>query len=356
MKIERISIYRVSVPLKNPYHLSFSSIRALDSIFVRVISDGKSGWGESTPLRGYTADSGDSVYKAAKEISAALIGKNPLSAMKDITLSPGFSTVAVASALEILSGKIRFSGKVKKTPLVSLIRSKTEKDIAKEMSNLFKKGYSGFKYKIGTDPVTDGKRVNIILKHMYPGSRIRLDANQGYSFEDAVEFLSVIENEDTDKIELIEQPLNAEDWKNMEELCKISEIPLMLDEAIKDRKDILKAAKIKNLSYLKLKLFKCGSYEELKNMALSCINKGFKVIIGNGVSTGLGCFLEAKSWHDIRKSAPAGEMNGFLKSKIKIMDNLREKNGFVEFSDVNPDGCINLPLLKKYSVKSEEIC
>ncbi|MDD5643852.1 MAG: enolase C-terminal domain-like protein [bacterium] len=355
MKIERVSIYRVSIPLKHPYNLSFASVRALDSIFVRVISGGRSGWGESTPLPGYTPDSAASVYKAVKEISLGLLGRNPLSAIQDIILPLGFSTVAVTSALEILSGKIKFSGLVKKTPLVCLVRSKTEKDIKKEINNSLKKGYSSFKHKIGTDPVIDGKRVNIILKHMHPGSKIRLDANQGYSFEGAMEFLSVIDDGNIGKIELIEQPINAEDWENMEKLCRISKIPLMLDEAIKDSKDILKAAKIKNLSYLKLKLFKCGSYGELKSMAQSCIDNGFKVVVGNGVSTALGCFFEAKAWQDIRKSDFAGEMNGFLKSGIKILDNLKERNGFLEFRDINPNCCINLPLLKKHTVKSEEI-
>jgi len=62
-KIESVKIWRVELPLRQPYHLSFGSVHAFESIFLQVNSDGCTGWGVSTPLPGYSDENTDDVWQ-----------------------------------------------------------------------------------------------------------------------------------------------------------------------------------------------------------------------------------------------------------------------------------------------------
>ena len=49
MRIDRITMYRVCNPIKNPYTTAFGTQNAFNSIVVKMESGGLVGWGESCP-------------------------------------------------------------------------------------------------------------------------------------------------------------------------------------------------------------------------------------------------------------------------------------------------------------------
>ena len=353
MIIDRISIFVVSLPLEHDYSLSFGAIKSFDSVFVKIDSEDRTAWGESTPLYGYTKDSVSSVLEDTKHLSENILGKELEDAIGYCKNKGPFSRTALTVALEILAGKIRWGGGIKKVPLVYLLKGREASKIKEEVKKGSDKGYYAFKYKIGMDLTDDIKSVDAILANLPPNAKIRLDANQGYSFKEGVELITRLGA--NAKVELIEQPFKVKDWDGTKELSELTEIPIMLDESIANADDILKTAMGTNVKLIKLKLFKCGSFEDLVRLAEVSIKENIKVIIGNGVSTGVGCFLEAKAWDAIPKSDLAGEMNGFLKTKDVLIDNIREDNGYLEYRDVDFSRSIDESLLKKYSIHREDI-
>ncbi len=62
---------------------------------------------------------------------------------------------------------------------------------------------------------------------------LRLDANQGYSREDAIRFVTSL---DPDAIELFEQPCDKADWDSAVAVARVSNVPMMLDESIYGRR------------------------------------------------------------------------------------------------------------------------
>lgn len=66
-------------------------------------------------------------------------------------------------------------------------------------------------------------------------SLIRIDANAGWTYQQAVELLPALERLE---VELIEQPLPVDQWAETAELKKISKIPLIADESCVFMKDI----------------------------------------------------------------------------------------------------------------------
>ena len=49
MRIDTIDVFHVAMPLKVPWKTAFSEETAIDSVLVRITSDGLVGWGEASP-------------------------------------------------------------------------------------------------------------------------------------------------------------------------------------------------------------------------------------------------------------------------------------------------------------------
>jgi len=49
MRIDQIDVYHVAMPLKAPWRTAFSEMTSVDSVLVRLLAEGKAGWGEAAP-------------------------------------------------------------------------------------------------------------------------------------------------------------------------------------------------------------------------------------------------------------------------------------------------------------------
>ena len=149
MRIGSIRVYRLSQPLCEPYHLSYRTISALDSVWVKLeLTDGNMGWGESTPLPGYTESDLSAVWATTNNLARAWIGKDANS----ILVSPpcaqdGFLFTAIWTALEEATGGIpQLTGKV---PLVGLVQERAGESPENALQRVRKLSYKAFKIKVG---------------------------------------------------------------------------------------------------------------------------------------------------------------------------------------------------------------
>jgi L-alanine-DL-glutamate epimerase-like enolase superfamily enzyme len=143
---------------------------------------------------------------------------------------------------------------------------------------------------------------------------IRVDANQGYTREDACAFAAGL---DPENIELFEQPCAARDWDAACAVARVSTVPMMLDESIYGLDDIRRAAQLEAARFVKLKLMKLGGLERLAH-ALAVIRElGMVPVLGNGVAGEIGCWMEACVARSTIDNA--GEMNGFLKPVAPLL-------------------------------------
>lgn len=113
---------------------------------------------------------------------------------------------------------------------------------------------------------------------------IRVDANEAWTIEDARLLLPQLEQLN---IELIEQPLNREDVEGMQELKKISTIPIIADEACHNEKDL---AKIEG-SYdgINVKLAKCSGITPAVSLIKAARQRGLKIMLGCMSEGVVGC-------------------------------------------------------------------
>ena len=310
--IRRLAIFRVRTPLTEPYQLSYGPVTFLDSVFCRVeLSTGAIGWGESTPLPGYSECDAGAVWNVCREQRADALNR-PAGEVRFIPPDGDrFLTTAMETALEEALAPLDAIGAA--VPLIGLVQGDSDDDAVANLRRLRGQGYREFKGKIGVYPVdVEAARIRAVQSAMQPGEWIRLDANQALDLAAARQLAEVC---DPERVRFIEQPLATECWTETAELVKASPVPIALDESIATPADIERAATESKVGYVKLKWMKQGCAAGLMNALEAARAAGVKVILGNGVSTACNNRQEAIFWHrHLRADGLAGEMNGYLKA------------------------------------------
>ncbi|HEX3355338.1 MAG TPA: dipeptide epimerase [Tepidisphaeraceae bacterium] len=141
--------------------------------------------------------------------------------------------------------------------------------------------YPILKLKLGSDD--DESRVAAV-RQARPNVKIRVDANAGWAFDQAVTHLQWLGKYD---IELIEQPLASDQIQAMGELQGRTSIPIVADESVQTIDDIdqLARAEIRGVN---LKLMKAGGIIAAHRMLNHAREVGIKVMLGSMIETSLG--------------------------------------------------------------------
>ena len=313
MSIRAVELYRYPADLKKPYHTSFGDLAFFDSVIAVIRTDEGVGAGESTAVPGYSWESPQDVWQFAVSHAPLLIGMsadearsllNPLVPKAPFGVTPLLSAVEEAAVPPSLHGELALAGILNVTEI---------REIPREVENLLAQGFHTIKFKIGFDVESDVRKTKLIQQCLKGRALLRLDANQHYTLDEARHFARAVSPEG---IELLEQPFGSHDWDTMLRFSPESPLPLMLDESIYGPDDIRRAIDSRCAAFIKLKLCKAGSMENLCDQGRLVSSGGMKLVIGNGVATDIACRQELAA--SVRLAASgiavaAGEMNGFLK-------------------------------------------
>lgn len=354
-KIERITIRRFELPLQTPYKLAFGLVRHFDTLIVEVNdSDGGIGLGEATILNGYTDETVEGSWLQFQKLAGSLPGKSSEEAsqlLSSFWVDHPFTVTAFTTAIEMAESKKPFFqlSQDVSVPILGVLNARDENGIAAELNDLLWKGFNTIKVKVGFDPQSDLAQVRMVQKHLQNRGAIRIDGNQGFTRQQALEFVNAL---DPDSIELFEQPCHADDWESAVIVARASSVPMMLDESIYGEDDIHKAAELGCATYIKLKLMKLGSLERLRQALVLIKQLGMKPVLGNGVASDIGCWMESLVAR--LEIANAGEMNGFLKPTHSMLESpLRFSNGCVVLQrDFQPR--LSAEVIQAYQVSTKQ--
>jgi L-alanine-DL-glutamate epimerase-like enolase superfamily enzyme len=313
--IRTLRLWRLRVPLVKPYRLAFGSVEAFDTIVAEAeLADGQRGPGEATVLTGYTDETIDDCWAFVQNV-AQLLPRLPVHAAlqrlaRYCTRHP-FGVTALATAIDLAAFPEEAApAKDSHVPILGLLGAHDPAGIEREAVELLAAGYRTVKVKVGFEPSRDIRYVRLVQRALAGRARIRIDANQGYTAEQAREFVRAVDREG---IELFEQPCKAGDWDAHMQVARNCPLPLMLDESIYGTDDIRRASQLRAAQFIKLKLMKLGRVRALAAALQHVRNSNMTPVLGNGVACDLGCWAEATI--AARLIDNAGEMNGFLKAR-----------------------------------------
>ncbi len=146
-------------------------------------------------------------------------------------------------------------------------------------------GYTILKVKLGTDrdvPILEA------LREEAPAARLRVDANAAWSRSTAKRMLDVL---DAHGVELLEQPLVAEDLEGHAELRRASRIPLVADESLHDLSVLPRLAGA--FDAVNLKIAKLGGPLQALRAARLARALGLNVMLGCMIESSLGIAASA---------------------------------------------------------------
>ncbi len=111
----------------------------------------------------------------------------------------------------------------------------------------------------------------------------RIDANEGWNFDDAKKLLPELKKLG---VTLIEQPLQKTEWDAMKELLTLTDIPLIADESCVTEDDVKKC--FGSFTGINIKLTKCGGLTPATRMIKEARTLGMKVMVGSMNETSIG--------------------------------------------------------------------
>ncbi len=272
MIIEEVQIYKYSIPM-HPFTIATGTMDYAQNILIKVFtSDNIVGIGECSAFPMIVGETQNTCYEMAKDFAALWKGKDPLNIEERLTelhlFTAGNSTIKSAfdMALYDIAAKYaneplyEFLGGTKKEMLTDItVGIDSPETMAAQAKAFVEKGATILKIKLGKDVATDVERIKQIREHIGNKIKIRIDANQGWTFEDAKNALIQLGEFN---IEFCEQPMRTYNDEYLPDLMKISPIKIMADESVYYHHDALRLIKNKACDYINIKFAKSGGILE----------------------------------------------------------------------------------------------
>ncbi len=315
-----LTVYKTRQPLLVPYDLVFGTLEAFDTFYVALTDGQDTGFGEITPLPGYSEETVDSVIanmiRTCGSLESTLDINAEIYALYEVA---PFAASGLTCAVETLAEGIESAFQasvVKPVPLTLLCQKHSVSEAIEEVHQHMRIGAQSVKIKIGIDPLEDEiARIRAIAGVVKVGTEIRLDANQSLNFDQALTLCLEVENAG---VSWLEQPFKHDDWDLSKELSLKTSLPIFLDESIWTVEHIKHAQGI-GMSGVKLKLSKARGQEHFRQLVKTARSCGLELMMGNGVQTGLGNHLEFRL-HSQLTIEKAAECNGYAKVEMPFFN------------------------------------
>ncbi|MGE0640439.1 MAG: dipeptide epimerase [Thermoanaerobaculia bacterium] len=285
MKIES-RILPVELRLRTPFRLSRGSSTTRRNVVLEIAAEGEIGRGEAAPIARYDEDAASAA--AALEAMLARLEDPRAYGETGVRLAvPGQRAAQAAfdSALHDLAAKrmgvpIRELLGLMRRPLPPTSWTIGLDPIPEALEKIAAaSAFDVIKLKMGADGDME------LLRAIRDATKqaIRVDANEGWTFDGALERLPELAKLG---IEFVEQPLPAAELEATRELRKRSPLPFVADESVHDAKDIPKLAGA--FDGVNLKLAKCGGIAPARQLISTARAHGLKILVGCMVESSLG--------------------------------------------------------------------
>ena len=301
-RIETVTTTRLTTPLHTPFVTALRRTTTTDTVVVRVVdSDGVTGWGEAPQVWQVTGESLAGAQACVDgPLAAVVVGRDPddlaglcRSVAGAVAANHG-AKAAVDVALHDLVARRRgvslpvlLGGTTLRVPTDVTLAAGDAEALAGTARARVADGFPVLKMKVGTDAATDVGRVRAVRAAVGPDTRIRLDANQGWTPRDAVRVISALEDAGLD-VELVEQPVPAADLDGMAWVTDRVGTPVMADESVYGVRDLVEVIRRRSADLVNVKLAKCGGLRVAGTLLELARAQGMGTIVGSMMETHIG--------------------------------------------------------------------
>ena len=297
MKIERITLREIRMPLVHFFETSFGRTTERRILLVSADSEGATGWGECTAGENpfFNEESIDTAWSVMTDfLVPALLGKDFRRASEVITpMAPVRGHRMAKAALE--NALWHVESIQKDTPLWKLVGGTRaqidcgvsigiQDSIEQLLDNIFTEisaGYRRIKLK-----VKPGWDLSVLerVRSQFPTITLSVDANSAYTLDDT----DHLRRFDAFDLLMIEQPLWFDDVYFHAKLQEQLRTALCLDEAIHHARSAQSALELRACRIINIKLGRVGGFTEAKRVHDVCQSQGIPVWCGGMLESGIG--------------------------------------------------------------------
>jgi O-succinylbenzoate synthase len=297
MKIESISLFRLSMPLVAPFETSFGRSTDRECIVIILHAEGLTGYGECVADLdpGYSYETTGTAWHITKDfIAPSILGKDVIDAMdfqrrvdhiRGHNLAKAGVEMAVWDMLGKRDGKSlreMFGGLRDRVPVgVSVGLQESPEVLVKTVGKYLDDGYGRIKIKI--KPGRDVGDATAVRK-AFPKIKLQVDANSAYSLQ-TYQTLQPLDNLG---LLLIEQPLNEDDIWDHAKMQAEFKTPICLDESIVSPRHARYAIEMKSCRVINIKAGRIGGLSQALLTHDLCREHGLPVWCGGMLETGIG--------------------------------------------------------------------
>ncbi len=306
MKIKSIEVFKGRLNLLKTFRISYGEWSSVDTVFIKtVLDDGSVGWGEAPPAPEITGDTPGSITSSIGYIADYLKGLD----VEDIWRLDKVIRGKLKKNSSAVNGLVNsILDAISKSKGISLLRllggpgSETEvitditvgldspEVMAKDALDWVEKGFRQIKVKLGGPESLDIERIKEIRNAIGLDVRLRVDANQAWSPKEAVRIGKFLERME---VEMIEQPVKADNINGLKYVKERLEIPIVADESVHDSNDLKTIIYANAADGINIKLSKSGGLLEALKMALIAKSFNLKLMVGCMIESSLGIAFAA---------------------------------------------------------------
>ncbi|MBA61951.1 MAG: o-succinylbenzoate synthase [Planctomycetaceae bacterium] len=297
MKIDRIDIFHVAMPLLYPWKTAYGEDAEIHSVLCRMDSGSVSSWGESAPLAApcYSSEWGEGIFNVVKSwLAPAIIGRDIKSGkqlQQCLSLYKGnpFAKAVLDNTWWSLQAAIN------NQPLHRLLGAQRDAvpvgadfgvmdSIDDLISSIHEARMAGFrriklKYRPGWDlPMLAA------VRDEYPDDTFHIDCNSGYRLQDRNMFKQI----DHYHLAMIEQPLNHDDLLDHAHLASFIDTPICLDESVASYHLAKQALELGACTYVNIKPGRVGGLTVAKEIHDICQDAGVPCWVGGMLESATG--------------------------------------------------------------------
>ncbi len=297
MKIRRIDIFHVAMPLVYPFRTAFGNTERIESVLVRMHTDSACGWGEAAAWEhpAYCPEWAAGQYLLTRERLAPLLVGQSIPSGEDLQqlLRPFKGNCFAKAALDLAWWDLH--ARTLGQPLWKLLGGKgpfvevgadlgVMESVGLLLNEIEKAINAGFKrIKLKYRPGWDLEMISEV-RRAFPADIFHVDCNSAYTLND----LPMLRRLDEFDLKMIEQPLMHDDLIDHATLQRQISTPICLDESITSPDRARQAIEICACRWINIKHGRVGGITNALKIHDLCEKAGVACWIGGMLESAVG--------------------------------------------------------------------
>lgn len=298
--IKKIEIYHIAKPMLRSYKTAFGIIQKAEAVFVKIYSDDKYGWGESSPFGQpyFSSECVEGAFLVLKKFLCPLLLGKTITTGQELQqyLKPVKGNYFAKAALDIAWWDLharsldlplwQIIGGVKRPIKVGVAFGimATVDQLLDSISGALDMGFGRVKLKFSPEWAVD---VIKKVRNKFPDTVFHIDCNSAFTLDD----FDIFRELDNYNLAMIEQPLQHDDLLDHAELQSRINTPICLDESIVSPDKARKAVNLGVFKWVNIKPGRVGGLTNALEINRICHNGGIQCWVGGMLESSLGRHL-----------------------------------------------------------------